>query len=94
MFSVGGPRGLAWAGAKGKLDMDLTATDDMCQVEASDARSNAVAAGSVMLAVILWLDAYAGQAQERCRDSSDGRVVLPGHKQDRVVGRTHLGIWR
>ena len=74
--------------------MDLRTICHVYQVEATRARSDAVTAGRVVLAVIAGLDANAGQAQEWCRHSGNRRVFLPGDEQDRVVGRAHRGIRR
>jgi len=97
-FSVRRPQGLARACAGGKRDMNLPAisrsTSDVHQLEAGGAGRDAVAARSVVLAVILWFYAHARQAQERRRHPRNRRVFLPRHQQDRVVSRAHIGLWR
>ena len=90
-LSVGGPDGIAGAGARGKRDMNLRAIGDVHQLEGAGAGRDAVAAGSVVLAVILGLDAHAGETQERRRHARNRRVFLPGHQQNRVVRRAHQG---
>jgi hypothetical protein len=80
LFSISGPYGVARTSAAGKLNMNLRTIGDVHQLEVAGAGCDAVAARTIVLAVIFGLDSHAGEAQERCRHAGHRREVLPGHQ--------------
>ena len=74
--------------------MNLFAVGDVNEFEVCGAQSNAVAARSVVLAVIPGLYADAGQAQEGRRHACNGRIFLPRDQENCVLSRAHDGPWR
>ena len=94
-LTVCGPGGVAGTHAGGKRNWSLPAVGDPNESKACCAGSNAVAAGRVVLAVIFGFNASTGKAEERLRDASDGRIILPGNQEDGVVGGANEGDgWR
>jgi len=76
-LAIGGPSGIAGTHSGGKRDGSLLAVGDANESEACGARRDTVAAWSVVLAVIFGFNASAGEAEERLRHASDGRIILP-----------------
>ncbi len=89
-FAVGAPHGRAGATAFRKAHVGHGTVGHVHQVQAAGAGGDAVTARGVVLAVVLRLDAHASQPEEWRRHSGDGRVVLPGHKQDPVPGGARI----
>jgi len=75
-LSVSGPDWPARARSRGKSDMNLSAIGDVHEREVPGARGDTVTAWGIVLAVVLWLHASTGKAQERRRDPRNRRVVL------------------
>ena len=88
---VDGPDGIAGTHAGGKRDVSLLAIGDSNQFQACGTGSDAVAAASIVLAVILGLDTSTGEAQERRGHASDGGVVLPRDEENSLIGRAYEG---
>ena len=88
LFSISGPNGFAGARTGGKRDMNLSPIGDAHQLEARGARCDAVPAWGVVLAVVLWLHACAGEAQERCCHPGNRRVVQDTSRIASCVGLT------
>ena len=91
VLPVDGPDGVAGTHAGGKRDVSSLAIGDSNQFKACGAGSDAVATGSIVLAVILGLDPNASEAEERRSHASDGGVVLPGDEENVLIGRTYEG---
>jgi hypothetical protein len=70
-FSVGGPQRPARACRLGEGNVNLFAVGNVNEFEVRGAESDAVAAGSIVLAVIPGLNADASEAQEGRRYAGD-----------------------
>ncbi len=91
---VGGPDGIPGAHAGGKRDGSLLAIGDSNQFKACGTGSNAVAAASIVPAVILGLDTSTSEPQKRRSHASDGRIFLPRDEENRLIGRAYDGDGR
>ena len=91
---VGGPDGTPGAHAGRKRDGSPLAVGDSNQFKARGTGSNAVAAASIVPAMILGLNTNTGEAQKRRSHACDGGIVLPGDEENRLLGRAYQGDGR